>query len=117
MPFDGTYGTNFQILDCLTQVRNHLSDKDHWMKADLSDGTGRFCMVGAVMHYAQDEMLADLTLNVISKQIRKTWKYAAQSHSARVMRYNDTDGVRHNHMLNTLDKAIRTVGQSSSQDK
>jgi hypothetical protein len=106
MPFDGAYGKDFLLLDLLNTVRKHLSDKTKWMKSDLTDGQNRFCLVGAIMHYAQNETLADSAIGVVSKHIRKD-RYTAQSPSARIMRYNDAKVIHHHHVLRMLDRAIK----------
>jgi len=114
MPFDGTFNKEFLVLDVLRQARSHLSHRDKWMKADLTDGRDRFCLVGAIMHYASnDSALLDLALNVVSKQIDK--KYEAQSPSARVMRYNDAKAIHHHHVVRTLDRAIKGIVQDNAR--
>jgi len=111
MPFDGTYSKNILLFDLLNKVRTHLSNKERWMKQDLTDGRNRFCLVGAIMHYSiNDPALTELAIRVVAKQVNR--KYEAQSPSARLMRYNDAKTIHHHHVIRTLDRALQGVNDA-----
>jgi len=81
-------------------ARDILAEPTHWRKGDYTDGSGRYCLLGALgMSHAQ--ALFVLTVELVAGHLPR---------GSFLGEFNDDEKTTHQDVLDVLDKTLADLG-------
>lgn len=115
------------LLTKMTEARNYISDRNHWMKGGLHDGKGRYCSIGVINHTTLDrnrsfrEKLLDY-LKVAIVELKKEGKLGRFSSAGcgadvGIASFNDSRETKHDHVVMAFNRATELLAADLKKEQ